>query len=59
MDLPSKTVADVIEVCGPVAFYCLLTAVHMTAVSKLSAMLRERPYPGPSRSAPQSTLIGY
>lgn len=49
----------VVKVCGPVTLYCLLTAAHITAVFKLTVMLRERPCPGPSRSAPQSTLIGH
>lgn len=32
---------------------------HMTAVPQYSVMLRERPCPGPSRSAPQSSPIGH
>lgn len=43
------------EVCLPVALYFLLKATHMTAVSKLTGMLREGPAQGPAGQHPKHT----
>lgn len=34
------------DVCCPVALYCLLTAAHIIAVFTPTVMLRKRPCPG-------------
>lgn len=38
------------------ALYCLLTAAHITAISKPTVILRERPYLGASRWVLQNRL---